>query len=63
MWNLHSGIMQKKVGTLNKIKKKLLVNIFLLKLRENLVQARPRVVVTSISGICQVEFSRNRGYC
>ena len=47
----------------SKLKKKLTsCKYFLLKLRENLVQARPRVVVTSNFGICQVEFSLNRGW-
>ena len=39
----------------SKLKKKLTsCKYFLPKLRENLVQARPRVVVTSNSGICKV---------
>ena len=46
----------------SKLKKNLTsCKYFLLKLRENLVQARPRVVITSICRICQVEFSLNRG--
>ena len=48
----------------SKLKKKLTsCKYVLLKLRENLVQARPRVVVTSNFGICQVEISLNRGWC
>ena len=47
----------------SKLKKKLTsCKYFLLKLQENLVQARPRVVVTSNSGICQFEFPLNRGW-